>query len=87
MTPDTEKTYEWCIVFGQGAGTELTNENNVLLIGDGVQASRDNDVVVGETLWGQAVPDDVRQFIEKNPDTFRWVVRTMIPVLQQVQVE
>jgi len=68
-------THNICV--GLNAGSELTTQNNVLAIGDDCHASCDNEVVVGQKLFGRFIPPAVRRAILDHPVFIRFLIKKL----------
>lgn len=48
--------------------------DDCLLIGDGLQSKSNCDFVIGDTCFGDTVPEHIRQQLLNCPDGLRWLM-------------
>jgi len=50
--------------------------NDCLVIGDNCKSTHDEEVVVGDFLFGVRIPKEVKKLIVNNPEAYKWLIRT-----------
>lgn len=63
-----------CTVVGYNSTADA---NQCLVIGDDCHATTEAEEVIGTKLFGQTIPDDVREHMKANPRAFEWFLATV----------
>ena len=58
--------------------------DDCFVIGDNVECHEVGGVVIGDELFGEPIPDAVKQVLLDNPDEVEWVLRTLAYGLRDI---
>ncbi len=81
-----QDTGENCIVIGINTNV-FGGASNVFLYGDNLSSDVPNYVGVGDTLFGEKIPDTVRTLLADNPEDVRWVLESVCKFIQGAMAE
>ena len=54
------------ICIGIKAGMLLTNQSNVIIIGDNIEIAKSGEMLIGDTLNGVPIPDELKKALRET---------------------
>lgn len=66
-----------------GYNTHASHDRCVVF-GDECCSSKDDDIVVGDTIFGQPIPDDVQDMVREHPKQLYWVLHLLADQLNRL---
>ena len=70
-----------------GYNINVNNYNNCILIGDNLTAIYDNDIVVGEKLYGKEINEDTVNMIFNHTEGLRFLLETLADELNNIMIK